>query len=268
MTLSPLRKGRITASQAGAILGVDPLKTREDVMQDWIYGSTFKGNVATEHGNFYEEYALTDLALRLNRELEQNIKFFIHPKVDWIGATPDIVQDDFICEIKCPYSMRRSENQEEFKSIKDLPHYYAQIQVQLACTGKGVCYFYQWAPTGISQMEAVKVDRHWRLENFPKLKQFIEDYKHRLQTLDEDEKIAIEFRKVEAEFNEIKNKLESIKQDLIERSNGKKRKFGNVLVYPIERKGSIAYAKVLKEKLPDLDLEPYRGEPSISWGIK
>ena len=55
---------------------------------------------------------------------------------------------------------------------------------------------------------------------------------------------------------------------MIEKAEGKKRIFGNVSAYPVERKGSVPYAKVLKEHLPDLDLEPYRGEPTTSWVVK
>lgn len=34
------------------------------------------------------------------------------------------------------------------------------------------------------------------------------------------------------------------------------------------RKGSVSYAKVVKEHLPDLDLTPYTGSPSMFWSIK
>jgi hypothetical protein len=35
-----------------------------------------------------------------------------------------------------------------------------------------------------------------------------------------------------------------------------------------ERVGSVAYGKIVKEHLPDLDLEAYRGKPSEYWGLK
>jgi hypothetical protein len=35
----------------------------------------------------------------------------------------------------------------------------------------------------------------------------------------------------------------------------------------VERKGSVAYAKVVKDHLKDLDLNPYTGKPSEYWKL-
>jgi len=35
-----------------------------------------------------------------------------------------------------------------------------------------------------------------------------------------------------------------------------------------ERKGSISYAKAIKELCPKADLEKWRGKPSSSWGLR
>ena len=37
---------------------------------------------------------------------------------------------------------------------------------------------------------------------------------------------------------------------------------GNHKLATVRRAGPVAYARIVKEKLPGLDLEPYRGEPS------
>jgi len=33
----------------------------------------------------------------------------------------------------------------------------------------------------------------------------------------------------------------------------------------VDRVGSVSYAKLVKEKMPDVDLEPYRGKGSQHW---
>ena len=61
---------------------------------------------------------------------------FVHPVYDWFGASPDgIVNDETVLEIKCPFNLR-NELLPQFKSIESQPHYYAQLQLEMACTGK------------------------------------------------------------------------------------------------------------------------------------
>ena len=266
--LSEKRKGRVTGSQAGAILGLCPWRSREDVMQDWLYGTAFKGNVATEHGNFYEEYAIYALSVALETDLTTNEKFYIHPDYAWLGATPDVLGRGFLCEIKCPYNMRNSKDANEFKSVHDQPHYYAQIQIEMACTGADNCYFFQWSPTGISKLEEVGLDSVWLDENISKLKAFYDEYHERKHEIGEDEILSKRYHIIKEQFDEAKLELDKIKEALISKANGTKRKFGNVSVYPVERKGSISYAKVVKEHCPDVNLTPYTGQPSTSWVVK
>lgn len=271
MALSEKRKGRITGSQVGAILGLCPWKSREEVMTDWLYGKEFEGNAATAHGTFYEKFAIEDLARKLDVDLKPSEdKFYISEDYPWLGATPDVIDYNFICEIKCPYSKRKIESVDEFKSIldADMEHYYAQIQVQLHCTNRELCYFYQWSPNGLSQLEKVNFDPEWFEAAIPKLLEFLEEYKERLGTLETDEMLAQKFYKLKLELDTAKEALEEHKKKLIDKCEGQKRKFGVLSVYPIERAGSISYAKVVKEHLPDVDLEPFRGSPSVSWGFK
>ena len=56
------RKGRVTGSNVGAILGCSPFRTRDEVMRDMVrdfFGAEteFTGNVATQWGNVNEETA-------------------------------------------------------------------------------------------------------------------------------------------------------------------------------------------------------------------
>ena len=59
------RKGKLTGSNIGAALGVNPWKTPEDLIRQMVreyHGaeSEFTGNIATEHGTLHEPLAILD----------------------------------------------------------------------------------------------------------------------------------------------------------------------------------------------------------------
>ena len=63
-----IRKGRVTGSNVGAILGLSPFMKPEDVMRrmvrDWHNApSEFTGNAATEYGTFHEKIAKMDFEM-------------------------------------------------------------------------------------------------------------------------------------------------------------------------------------------------------------
>ena len=65
-----------------------------------------------------------------------------------------------------------------------------------------------------------------------------------------------------------KSQLEDAKSELIEIADGDKANISGLLVTPVERKGSVSYAKAVKDLLPNADLELYRGKPTNYWMIK
>ena len=69
------RKGRLTASSIGAVMGLDPYRGPEDVLRAMVrdhHGaeSEFTGNVATEYGKFHEEGALFEYTLETGIEVD------------------------------------------------------------------------------------------------------------------------------------------------------------------------------------------------------
>ncbi len=85
------RKGRVTASMVGAILGHSPHMTRKDAMRSMVRSalgveSEFQGNIATQHGNYHEEGAIFDYTLETKIEVQKS--GFI-PHEDWAGCSPD-----------------------------------------------------------------------------------------------------------------------------------------------------------------------------------
>lgn len=279
--LDEKRKGRITGSIAGAILGYAPYMTRDDAMRtmcrQWQgLSSEFEGNAATEWGKFNESGAILDFELETGLTVSE-IGFKISPEYDWLGATPDgVTSNDSLIEVKCPYGLR-NEERPVFKTIQQQMHYYVQMQIEMHCAGFYECYFYQWTPAS-TYLQFVEFDSVFFEEIIVKLRAFYEEY---LIEREDKEKYSQEkIKEIDAPqfydaYIKAKNNLavaeealEAAKNDLVKLANGKKSKIGDLLIYEVEREGSISYAKAIKDLLPNAQLDEYKGKPSKYWVIK
>lgn len=272
------RVGLITGSNVGAILGCDPYRSKNDVLRAMVRAyhgadSEFSGNTATEYGTKFEPYAQADFEIESGLDVVET-GFNVHPDQEWIGASPDgLIDEDGVLEIKCPYGKRESN---EFKSYVDQPHYYGQMQIEMYCTNRKKCYFYQWAPKG-SMIEIVEYSQLWIDENVPKLKAFYDlflseiDNDAHLSSLvqtKESNELASRYTSAKAKLEDVKSELEEARKELIALADGKKTNISGLLVYPIERSGSISYSKAVKTLLPNADLSEFKSKPSKTWGIR
>lgn len=271
------RKGRVTGSSVGAILGLSPFMSSDDVMRRMVreyHGadSEFNGNIATNWGTNNEPGALIEYEMETDHKVEL---CGFYTKEDWLGASPDgLVGTKGLVEIKCPYSMRKGEGR--FKTAQEQMHYYAQIQIQLYITDRDWCDFYQWSP-GLTSLMAVIRDNKWLDENLPRLKAFYDNY---LEEVTRPERHLAPKR---AEFSapqilaEYDDTIEALKlyeerkkellDKLVEIAGNKDAAFGTRKLTHIKKDGAVSYSKVVKEHLPDLDLEPYRGKPVEYWTL-
>lgn len=276
------RVGKLTASRAGAALGVNPWQKPDDLIRAMVreyHGAApeFIGNIATNYGQQHEPLAVLDFMSETGSVVE-DAGFYLHPEHDWIGASPDgFVGNHGILEIKCPFSLR-DKAQPEFKTLHAQPHYYAQIQVQLAVTGRTMCFFYQWAPHG-TKTKVVEVNAKWWAKNLPRLHEFYQRYLEELNNpahLVERTKVinGKRYEELLARYDELrkiqddaKAEQQDIMDALIDAAGGASAEICGRKLVRVERKGSVSYAKVVKDHLPDIDLEPYRGEGGTSWRL-
>lgn len=276
------RKGRVTASLVGAILGLSPYMIRADAMRAMVREALgaereFQGNVATEYGRVNEDQALLDFRIETGLGIE---KVGFVTAEDWAGCSPDgICGDGALVEVKCPYGLR-NDNPPAFKALAEQPHYYAQIQFQLWVTGRVACHFWQWSRHGSDRCIALRDDA-WLDENLPKLRQFYAEYMHEVQNNAGEhlapKRVEIdtpEARRMVREWDELLEtiaNLEERKKDLlaemVKLADGKNALLCGRKVTKVERDGSISYAKAVKELLPGVDLEKYRGKPSSFWQV-
>lgn len=276
------RKSRITGSIAGAVLGLNPNKKPADVMRDMVrdyHGAEreFTGNVATEWGQGNEQNAITSYEMFHGGTVNE-CGFFVHPEHDWLGASPDgLIGEDGVFEVKCPFG-QRDKNPPEFKSIAGIEYYFAQVQVEMACTGRLWAHFYQWAPHG-DKLERVEFDPSWFAWAMPKLRAFYESYlvereaperylrpRHEIDDRPMISDLAAEYSALSATIKEMEQRKKDLLDEIKDLSGGRELAIGDMKLSKVERKGNVQYAKI--PELQGVDLEEYRGKPSVYWTLK
>lgn len=275
------RKGRVTGSMVGAALGLDPNTSRDEAMRRMVRAyqglpSEFTGNIATSWGTNHEEEAREAFEYSVGTRVAP-ATFVVHPTLPWLGASPDGYVDNYaLLEIKCPYGLRDKPKPVAFKTIKEQPHYYAQMQIQMYCTDEVACYFWQWTPNDHT-LEVVDYDPIWIEVNLPKLEAFYQEF---LAICDEglEEKLVIDnpiLRQRLAEYDDLARQIEEaqarreeILNALVFEAAGQDAVICGRKLTQVQRAGSVSYAAVVKEHLPTLDLDKYRGKPSSYWSFK
>lgn len=280
------RKGKITGSVAGAALGLNPYMTPSQLIRRMVreyhgLDNEFKGNVATEYGSLHEPIAQMEFVTKYGYAVHE-VGFYVHPDYAWLGASPDgIFENDMgeqcILEIKCPFGLR-NDKEPAFKTLAEQPHYYAQVQIEMACTGVNQLCFYQWNQYADS-LEIVTFNKSWFDDAIVKLFKFYELYLHELknkehlqdevQAIDTDESLKLlqQYDNVcEVLDNATKAKAELLQQ-IVELSKGQNSVIHGRKLTQVKRDGSISYAKAIKDLLPDADLTKYKGQPSTFWKL-
>ncbi|GAA5109213.1 lambda exonuclease family protein [Bartonella jaculi] len=123
-----------------------------------------------------EEDALREYAFIYDADITK-CGFIQHPTMEMAGASPDgLIGEDGLIEVKCP----RSANHMRFcidNVIK--PEYIAQMQFQMACTGRQWCDFVSYDPrfTGQSTHLRIKVKRiHRDKEQIEEINKAVETF--------------------------------------------------------------------------------------------
>ncbi len=276
------RKGKLTGSNIGAALGINPWKTPDDLIRSMVREyhlaeSEFTGNIATEHGNMHEPLAQMDYTVKTGNAVEE-CGFFVHPEHEWLGASPDgLVDDDGLLEIKAPFGLRNKKGADlVFKTPEQQPHYLAQMQIEMACAGRDWCDFYQWTKHGDS-IYRVYVDPQWFAAVLPELCEFYNRY---LSELDNPahlepllkeintlgtKSLIDEYDELSATIDDATARKKEVLAELVKSSKERDAIIHGRKLTKVERKGNIQYAKI--PELKKLDLEPYRGKGSEYWRL-
>jgi len=275
-----LRVGRVTASRIGSIMGWSPYMSRDDVLREMVrqhFGAEpeFTGNIATEYGQKHEPLARHTYEIETCNKVRETVFFHTNE----FGASPDgMIDPDGILEIKCPFA-KRKDKEPKFTSIHDdsLRHYMAQVQWNLYMSDRKWCDFYQWSPNG-SRLERVERDEEMIALIWRAACNFYSEYQAALLNPDEhlEEKRRVidtpTAQKMVTEWDELRDQIDllterkkALLEDFIALAKGGNAIIAGRRLTQVESKGAISYAKAIKELLPDADLTPYQGKPTISW---
>jgi len=250
------RKGRVTASIAGALLGIDPLVSTSQAIKKMISpDNKVSNNTAVSNGRIFEDFARDDFEIETGLQVEQ-CGFFTYE--DWLGGSPDgLVSDGSVIEIKIPYSDK------DFASIDTKPHYYAQLQICMHLTGKHTAYFYQWSSTKKSMLEIVHYDPIWIQTTLPILQEI-----HRMIHTPPDHlnEMVIKYKSIIDTIKELEIAKKELLDQIVLACDNKETIVGEHQVKVTTRKGTVDYKRLCSDA--GLDPEDYRGSDISYWSVK
>lgn len=143
------RLGKVTASRVSEVIAKGKGATRESYMADLIVERLTGqrgGGFSTAHmewGTEQEPHARAAYSARTG-ELVEEVGFIQHPRLEHAGASPDgLVGDEGLVEFKCPAT---STHLDTLLAGEVPSKHIAQIQWQMACTGRKWCDFVSYDP--------------------------------------------------------------------------------------------------------------------------
>uniref|UniRef100_A0A8D8A1L6 (northern house mosquito) hypothetical protein n=1 Tax=Culex pipiens TaxID=7175 RepID=A0A8D8A1L6_CULPI len=122
-----LRKGRITASRIHEASRCSMLRGS---LCDKIMGIKSGFSFAMKRGTDLEGHVFA--VLQKQYPSLRNAGLVLDPQFPWMGASPDGLADEFVLEIKCPYTPKTFECYIDVKKLSK--KYFAQIQLQMHMT--------------------------------------------------------------------------------------------------------------------------------------
>ena len=146
------RLGKVTASKVSDVLAKTKsgyAASRDNYMAQLVVermtnkqAETFT-NAAMEWGTQQEPFARAAYEIKTGVVVEE-VGFIDHPRLPNAGASPDgMVGEEGMVEIKCPNTATHIET----LLSKEVPwKYYAQMQWQMACTGRLWCDYVSYDP--------------------------------------------------------------------------------------------------------------------------
>ncbi|MET3590098.1 exodeoxyribonuclease (lambda-induced) [Bartonella silvatica] len=169
------RLGKVTASNIYNILSKTAKRLPTSKYEDYkikLITERLTGEVsqlyitpAMQWGIEHEENALKEYEFIYDTEVTQ-CGFIQHPTIKMAGASPDgLIGEHGLVEIKCPQSINhvRFFIDDEIK-----PEYSAQMQFQMACTGRQWCDFISYDPRFVGKAShlRMKIKRIHRDEKY------------------------------------------------------------------------------------------------------
>ena len=282
------RVGRYTGSRVGALLGVSPWVTRDQMINqiateritgEWTRTET---TPPMRYGNEHEAEAVRAFELERFKVVEE-VGICEPPANPRFAASPDgLIGKDGGLEVKCPYKYRHGAPA-VWPTASEQPHYYAQIQWCMFVTGRRWWDFYQWAPVGEAHYERVQYDEAFVAGLLEAVESAEVEVQRIVSAASCDEPDAItRWREAAAKVEDLRAQQRELKAALdqaadaertaadavAEERGGEPGALGSGLV--LERRisrGRVSYKEAVTTLAPEADLEAFRAPDSERWVI-
>ena len=263
------RQSRFGASDAAAMLGISPYKTREQLLRE-------KQGVIAKTSDYQRElYAAGHTAEKailphLEDMAGQPITPLVYEGEDSIAASLDGInfEGTLIIEHKLLRDSDASRRRFNMAARGELAeHDMAQVQQQLMVSGAEKCWFVVSDGTPDNMAIAdVFPDADW----FTRIKEGWAQFARDLEaSADEVPQIlAKEYRDLDAQIKALQSQQQAVKDQLIalaEEADSDSLAVGGITLKRIESKGAVDYKAI--PALKDIDLEPYRKPATTTWRI-
>lgn len=273
------RKSHIGGSDAPAIMGVSPWRTRYELWQQKIGSSKNDSqSEAMKRGNDLEPI------VRGLFEGMSNYSFtpcvFENELYPWMSCSVDGYDDesDVLIEIKCPGAV----DHEIAKRGEVPPKYYPQLQHTLAVTSRDMIIYISYYKEQLVTVYVYRDDDYiqkliYEEEVFLRcVEDLVEpdiDSKHKKNTKpqyvvredDEWRNLANKWNDVQAEKKTLLEIEESLRQEIFKNAAEVNSEGYGMKVLKVERKGNVDYSAI--KELVGVDIENYRGPISSHWKI-
>lgn len=269
-----LRRNSIGASDAAAILGVSPWKSRYELWNEKVGNSAQEEpSYAMRRGAAMEPQALEEYQKHCEAQFFPEVVF--HEKYPFIMASLDGMSLDGTqaVEIKCP----GKETHALALQGKVPDHYYAQLQHQMMVTGlQDIDYFSFDGEEGV--IVKVQRDQEYIDNLLEKELEFWKLVKGNIPpeitekdyiSMDEDQawlRLSEELKSIDRDIKQLEEKRDVIKKVMIELSEGCNCKGNGITLTRSMRKGVVNYKKI--PQLKGVDLEQFRGNSVETWVLR
>lgn len=271
------RKTKVTASEVSIILGESPYKTALQLFNEKQNDFPDEIGFQLQKGQSIEPIA--------RRIFENEVGAMFPPKVFVSDSVP------FLMASLDGYNSERNELLEvKFQGRKihlsgEIPrHYMLQMQCQLYVSEASCGWFVSYNKDVIDdpyRCQRVEHNRSMQLEIVKAAKKFYDNLmggfppepcERDIHNIDEDTFLAakiVEYNKTKVIIDHHEKVLEDLKKEIAEcldQEKISKAKFRDTTLTKVFKQGSISYSKI--PEIKGMDLEKYRGKPTVYWTIK
>jgi putative phage-type endonuclease len=267
------RRNKITASNAAAIMGLDPHTTPLELYNRILSGEEVPDNEFMKHGRETEAEARGWVAMQTGKAYIPTCMESI--EYPWMACSLDGWREHLepaALEIKCPMKTI-----EQFALLDEIPvPHFCQLQHQMCVAGIDKMYYVTYSKA--SQEGLILTIKRDDLF-IKKLVEAEKAFYNRLSSFEPPDPIDcrdyVEIREPEAvnEANEYERacfeerlasaKKEKIRDKLIERAAGRSVKVGDLKITKVVSRGRVDYSSI--PAIQNLDLDPYRKPNTTSW---